>query len=134
MADREDARSVGLGPLKRAPAYAASTWGPYYNALNPPRQVHFMVQWKAVPKWYDRAAEIWRQRQLLRRTYEAVHGEVPDRWPAQHPGVVLGQYAACLRCQWIADGGVPVDGSFEKHWELVRLHESTDGKFRGDNV
>jgi hypothetical protein len=47
----------GLEWLTRAPWYAATTWGPYYEALNPPRRVHFIVNWKVVPKRMDHAAK-----------------------------------------------------------------------------
>jgi hypothetical protein len=57
----------GLEWPTRAPWYAATTWGPYYEALNPPRRVHFIVNWKVVPKRMDHAAKLWQQRQELRR-------------------------------------------------------------------
>ncbi len=62
-------------PLTRAPSYAATTWGPYYESLHPPRDVVFIVNWKVVPEWMDHAARLWQQRQALRRAYEVAH------WP-----------------------------------------------------
>jgi hypothetical protein len=41
----------GMVPLQRAPSDAATTWGPYYDALHPSGEVHMMIAWKSVPKW-----------------------------------------------------------------------------------
>jgi len=92
-------------PLTRAPSYAAITWGPYYEALHPLCRVHFIINWKGVPKRMDRAASLWQRRQELRRAYEAAHGSDPAMWPTQHPGVVLDGHAACLGCRWIHERG-----------------------------
>ena len=95
-------------PLTRAPSYASTTWGPYYEALYPPRRVHFIINWKVVPTRMEHAAGLWRTRQDLRRAYEAAHGSVPAQWPTQHPGIVLGANAACLGCNWFhARGPLP---------------------------
>ena len=67
----ERATSRESVPLTRAPSYASTTWGPYYEALHPPGLVHFIINWKVVPKWTDHAAELWRRRQELRRAYAA---------------------------------------------------------------
>jgi hypothetical protein len=92
-------------PLQRAPSYAATTWGPYYDVLHPSREVHMMIAWKVVPKWMDYAAGLWQRRQELRRAYEAAHGSDPATWPSQHPGVVLNGHAACLGCHWLYERG-----------------------------
>ena len=123
----------GLLPLTRAPWYAATTWGPYYEALNPPRRVHFMVNWKAVPKFIDHAVGLWHQRQELRRAYEVAHGNDPSVWPVQHPGIVLGANAACLGCNWFRVGGrYRADGVYEQHYVLAHKHETSNGEFRGE--
>ncbi|TMS54800.1 hypothetical protein [Mycobacterium sp. DBP42] len=103
-----------------APEYAASTWGPYYDVLYPQRQVHYMVQWRAVPNWIDHAVALWRQREELRRVYETEHGGAPERWPTRHPGVTLGDCAGCLGCQWIAT-------AWRDSAELARRHEVSNG-------
>jgi hypothetical protein len=125
-------RSVESVPLTRAPSYAANTWGPYYDALHPPCQVHFIVNWKVVPKWIDHAVRLWRQRAELRRAYEAAHGNDPALWPVQHPGAVLDSHAACLGCHWIHERGYyRDDGLFQHPVDLVRRHETSIGAFRG---
>ena len=124
----------GLEWLTRAPWYAATTWGPYYEALNPPRRVHFIVNWKVVPKRMDHAAKLWQQRQELLRVYEAAHGRDPGVWPAQHPGIVLGANAVCLGCNWFHAGGrYRVDGVYEHALQLAHHHETANGTFRGDD-
>jgi hypothetical protein len=119
-------------PLRRAPSDAATTWGPYYDALHPPGEVHVMIAWKVVPTWMDDAARLWRQRQALRRAYEAAHGSDPGMWPTQHPGVVLHGMAAGLGCHWLCERGYyRVDRVFQYPVDLARRHEATDGAFRG---
>ncbi len=119
-------------PLTRAPSYAASTWGPYYEALHPPGRVHWIVNWKVVPKWIDHAANLWHRRQELRRAYETVHGSDPAKWPVQHPGVLLGFHAACLGCNWFLERGYyGGDGVFQQPVDLARRHEASNGAFRG---
>jgi hypothetical protein len=39
---------IGRVPLRRAPSPAATTWGPYCDALHPPRRVHFIIDWQNV--------------------------------------------------------------------------------------
>lgn len=93
--------------LAAAPAYAVTTWGPYFNAMTgAPRRVHWYASWKNNQLGADRAAALWRQREALRVAYEQLHGDDLDRWPDAHPGVVLNgtdffAYSACLRCQWL---------------------------------
>jgi hypothetical protein len=125
-------RSSELVPLTRAPSYAVSTWGRYYEALHPPRQVHWIVDWKAVPKWIDHATSLWHLRQELRRAYAATHGTDPVTWPVQHPGVLLGSHAACLGCNWFFERGYyRGDGVFQQPVDLARRHETSGGAFRG---
>jgi hypothetical protein len=122
----------GMVPLRRAPSYAATTWGPYYHGLHPPGEVHWMIDWKVVPKWMDHAARLWQQRQTLRRAYEAAHGTDPGMWPTRHPGIVLGANAACLGCNWFHAGGrLRDDGVYEQHYKLASRHETSNGAFRG---
>ena len=121
-----------LVPLTRAPSYAATTWGPYYEALHPPCRTHFIINWKVVPKEMDRAASLWQRRQELRRANEADHGSDPAMWPTQHPGIVLGANAACLGCNWFHGGGrYRHDGVYEQHYKLADRHEASNGAFRG---
>lgn len=121
-----------LVPLTRAPAYPSTTWGPYYEALHPPSQVHWIINWKVVPGRMDHAAGLWRRRQELRCEYEATHGGDPALWPTQHPGITLGANAACLGCNWFHAGGrYRHDGVFEQHFVLARRHEASNGAFRG---
>lgn len=70
--DRND-----MVPLRRAPPHAATTWGPYYDALHPPGWAHFIVDWKVVPTLMESAERLWRHRQELRNAYEATHGTDP---------------------------------------------------------
>lgn len=93
----------GLVPVPRAPAYAATTWGPYYDTLNPPGMVHWMAVWRGAQGRMDEAARRWRQRQALRAEYEAAHGSDPSKWPTEHPGADVDGLAVCLGCQWIGD-------------------------------
>jgi hypothetical protein len=121
-----------LVPLKRAPSYAATTWGPYYEALHPPRRVHWIVNWKAVPTWIDQATNLWHRRQELRRAYEAAHGSDQAKWPVQHPGVLLNSRAACLGCNWFLERGYyGGDGVFQQPVDLARRHETSNGAFHG---
>jgi hypothetical protein len=47
----------------------------------------------------------WNQREELRDTYEAEHGEDPDEWSHRHPGIVIGhtprQEAAALSMEGV---------------------------------
>jgi hypothetical protein len=126
------ATTDGLVPLTRAPSYASTTWGPYYETLHPPCRVDFIVNWKVVPGLMDHAAGLWRRRQNLRRAYEAVHGCDPALWPTQHPGVVVEGHAACLGCHWMQERGYyRHDRVFQYPVDLARRHESSDGTFCG---
>jgi hypothetical protein len=119
-------------PSKRAPSYAAATWGPYYEALHPPFQSLHIVPWKVVPEWMDHATRLWQQRQALRRTSAAIHGTDPATWPTRHPGVVLDDCAACVGCHWMFERGYyRLDRVFQYPVDLARRHETSNGAFRG---
>lgn len=100
--------NVNSGPLKpstRWSAGASHSWGPYWDRMFQPRMVTGWIDWKRGSTGVNVARRFWDQREYLRRTYQAVHGDDPDLWPSQHPGVVLDavptiDHAACLRCQW----------------------------------
>jgi hypothetical protein len=88
-----------------APQWAASTWGPYFDAMFPPQEVSTWISWKMTSTGTNIASRLWDQREELRAEYEDVHGTDRARWPAQHPGVVLDAvpstaHGACLGCQW----------------------------------
>lgn len=122
----------GMVPVRRPPQEAASTWGPYYDALHPERTTHMMIAWKVVPKWMESAEKLWQQRQELRRAYEVTHGGDPAKWPNQHPGVVLHGIPACLRCHWLGESGYyRHDHVFQYPADIARRHEATNGEFGG---
>ena len=88
-----------------APQWAASTWGPYFDAMFPPQEVSKWISWKMTSTGTNIARRLWDQREQLRGEYEDVHGTDRARWPIQHPGVVLdavlsSAHGACLGCPW----------------------------------
>lgn len=117
--------SFNMGPIKpstRWSAGAQSTWGSYWDAMFPPRDIPAWIDWKRSTTGVNIARRYWNERETLRLAYESVHGTDPDAWPSRHPGVVLsdvpvGGYAACLGCQWFAGGGLP----------RARRHETSNG-------
>ena len=126
-----------LMPSTRASAGAEDTWGPYWNALFPPRLVTPWINWKRRSSGVNVARRLWDQREYLRRTYESVHGTDPAEWPSQHPGVVLDEvlwiaHAACLRCQWFDATGHSMQrpDDLQQALVLARRHETSDGAFR----
>jgi hypothetical protein len=89
-----------------APQWAASTWGPYFDAMFPPQEVSTWISWKMTSTGTNIARRPWDQREELRAEYDDVHGTDRALWPAQHPGVVpdavlSSAHGACLGCQWI---------------------------------
>ncbi len=110
---------------QRAPAWAVSSWAPYYAALYPPARVPMIVNWKVVPAWLARAEALWREREALARDYRARNGADPAGWPHRHPGVVLGgRYAACLGCRWIVRfGDHPVERGVVHPAVLAQRHQ-----------
>jgi len=129
-----------LKPSTR-PGDGANTWGPYWDALFPPRLVTEWINFKRLSSGANVARRLWDQREYLRRTYEAVHGNDPADWPSQHPGVVLDAvnfvaHAACLRCHWFDATGhsMKTPSELGKALALARRHETSDGTFRGDDT
>jgi hypothetical protein len=120
-----------------APAGAAKTWGPYFDAeFGPPHRVRSWIAWKISSSGVNIARRRWDQREELRQAYEAVHGTDRDRWPARHPGVVLDAVlwvaqAACLGCQWIDMPGIDMEGAAwrEAAVTAARRHEDSNGEF-----
>ena len=120
-----------------APASAAKTWGPYFDAeFGPPHRVRSWIAWKISSTGVNIARRRWDQREELRQAYEAVHGTDPDRWPARHPGVVLDAvlwvaHAACLGCQWIDKRGYSMrePDELDGARSLAHRHQVSSGVF-----
>lgn len=114
MALTEPPHEDSLVVMGSSPAYAATTWGPYFNAMTgAPRRTHWYARWRTTQHNSDRAVALWRQREALRASYEQFHGDDRGRWPDEHPGVVLDgvdalAYPACLRCHWLHAQAVDV--------------------------
>jgi hypothetical protein len=130
------------GPLKPStrPGGGANTWGPYWDALFPPRLVTSWINFKRLSTGVSVARRLWDQSEYLRRTYESVHGTDPAAWPSQHPGVVLDAvlwmaHPACMRCHWFDAHGhyMKTPGQLGKALVLARRHETSDGTFCGDD-
>lgn len=114
-----------VGPSSRFSAGAAHTWGPYWDAMFPPRQVTAFIDWKRGSSGVNIARRLWEQREYLRRVYESVFGTDPEAWPSRHPGVVLDAvpvvaHGACLGCQWFSASG-------QSALQRARAHEYADG-------
>lgn len=112
-------------PSTRFSAGAANTWGPYWDAMFPPREVTAWIDWKRGSSGVNIARRLWGQREYLRRVYESVFGADPEVWPSRHPGVVLDAvahtgHAACLGCQWFGASG-------QSALQTARRHEYSDG-------
>jgi hypothetical protein len=122
-----------------APASAAATWGPYFDAeFGPPHRVRAWIAWKISSTGVNIARRWWDQREELRAAYEAVHGTDPYQWPDRHPGIVIDAVEwvaqpACLGCQWIDATGVSMKepGWHEAAGAVARRHEMSNGEFRG---
>ena len=123
-----------------APASAAATWGPYFDAeFGPPHRVRAWIAWKISSTGVNIARRWWDQREELRQAYEAENGSDPDRWPTPHPGIVIDAvqwvaHAACLGCQWIDMPGTDMK---DPRWRedaaaVARRHKSSHGEFRGE--
>ncbi len=117
---------------------AEDTWGPYWDAMFPPRRVRAWINWKRMSTGVNIAKRLWDQREYLRRTYESVHGADPAEWPSQHPGVVLDAvlwvaHGACLGCHWFDPTGHSMRRTDDLQQALVlaRRHETSNGAFRG---
>jgi hypothetical protein len=114
-----------------APQWAASTWGPYFDAMFPPQEVSTWISWKMTSTGTNIARRLWHQREELRAEYEDVHGTDRARWPVQHPGVVLdavlsSAHGACLGCQWFDVRGHSM--SHPDWFERASLYGRTDTK------
>ncbi len=119
-----------LMPSTQFSAPYSTTWGPYWDVMFPPAMVTGWINWKRGSTGVNIARRFWDQREYLRRTYESVYGDDPEKWPSRHPGVVLDavpsiDHAACLGCQWFDSRG----GS--SSYERAKRHETSDGEFRG---
>jgi hypothetical protein len=121
---------------RSAPQWAASTWGPYFDAMFPPQEVSTWISWKMTSTGTNIARRLWDQREELRAEYEDVHGTDRALWPAQHPGVVLdavlsSAHAACLGCQWFDVVGHSMSHSdwFERASIWPHRHQVSNGVF-----
>jgi len=74
----------------------ATAWGPYFQALFPPRRVTPWINFKRMSTGVNIARRLWGQREGLRQEYEALHGTNQAHWPTEHPGIVLDAV------QWVA--------------------------------
>jgi hypothetical protein len=69
-----------------APASAAATWGPYFDAeFGPPHRVRAWIAWKISSTGVNIARRWWDQREELHAACEAVHGTDPCQWPDRPP-------------------------------------------------
>ena len=55
-----------------APHWAASRWGPYFDAMFPPQEVSTWISWKMTSTGTNIARRLWDQREELRAEYEDV--------------------------------------------------------------
>ncbi|ORB12998.1 hypothetical protein [Mycobacterium noviomagense] len=116
-----------------------TTWGPYFQALFPPRRVTAFIDFKRKTSGLNIARRLWDQREDMRREYEALHGTDHAQWPTQHPGVVLDAVPeiarpACLGCQWLHPRGVSMG---DVDWrvqaaEIALRHQDSNGAYIGD--
>jgi hypothetical protein len=147
--DQSDSQAAGVGSsatndsqrwLKDStqPGHAYDdTWGPYNRAFFPPRKVDAWVNYKRLSTGANVMRRYWNQREELRHTYEAEHGQDPGQWPHRHPGVVIDAvewlaHAACLGCQWIDTRGTDMrePGWREAVGEVAYRHQAADGEDR----
>lgn len=119
-----DPHSEQLKPSWRWSQGYSDTWGPYWEYLFPPGLLTPWLNWKLGSTGVNVAQKLWREREYLRRNFEAVFGDDPDVWPSSHPGVVLGmRHAACLRCRWLNGCG-----RFSA-LSVAHRHETSNGLF-----
>lgn len=93
------------------PSGYADAWGLYDEVLFRPRRVAPWIAFKQMRTGMNVAGRLWRERERLRREYEAIHGVDPERWPERHPDVVLQSthwiaHPACLGCSWLDRDGI----------------------------
>src|SRR5277367_710291 len=67
-------RQETLADSWRPPPGLATTWGPYFQALFPPRRVTPWINFKRMSTGMNIARRLWDQREGLRQEYEALHG------------------------------------------------------------
>jgi len=116
-----------LEPATRWSDYGRNTWGPYWDAMfGAGRMVTPWINWKRGSTGVNIVRKYWYQREYLRRAYESVYGSDPTKWPSQHPGVVLGDRPACLRCHYIGASSGRLSAL-----DLARSHETSGGEFGG---
>jgi hypothetical protein len=115
-----------LKPSTRWSDHGPNTWGPYWDAMFSPAMVTGWINWKRGSTGVNIARLYWYEREYLRLAYESVYGSDPANWPSQHPGVVLGDRAACLRCHYFGTWSGPLPAL-----DLARRHETSGGEFRG---
>lgn len=113
-----------LKPSTRWSDYGRGTWGPYWDAMFSPRMVTGWINWKRGSTGVNIARRYWYQREYLRLAYESVYGSDPVNWPSQHPGVVLGDRAACLRCHYF-----DLQGAALEALDSARRHETSGAEF-----
>lgn len=99
------------------------TWGPYWDQLFGPEMVTSWIDWKRGSTGVNIARNYWENREYLRRAYESVYGTDPEQWPAQHPGVVVGERPLCLRCHYFGAEKAPLDAL-----DRARRHENSGGE------
>lgn len=117
-----------LIPATRFSKYGLGTWGPYWDVIfgweeGTERLVAPITQWKLSSTAVNVARSYWNAREYRRLAYESVYGTDPEQWPAQHPGVVLGERPACLRCHYFGKRSAPLDAL-----DLARRHETSGGE------
>jgi hypothetical protein len=111
-----------------APQWAASTWGPYFDAMLPPHEAFTWISWEMTSTGTNIARRLWDQREEPRAEYEDVRGTDRALWPAQRPGVVLdavlsNAHGACLGCQWF-----DVQGHWIGHSAWFKKYEPLYGR------
>jgi hypothetical protein len=132
---REDVRPDGL---KMSPQLGRYLWGPYFNALFPPRLVTPWIHFKIGSSGMNVARRLWDQREDLRGEYEEFHGADRSSWPTRHPGVVLDTvkwiaHAACLGCYWFQKPGEYMkEGDWrDRALREAAIHQDSNGTYRG---
>jgi hypothetical protein len=118
----------------------ATTWGPYFESMFPPRPVTAWINFKRMGTGVNIARRLWDQREGLRQEYEALHGTNHAHWPTDHPGIVLDAvqwvaHPACLACHWFHHGVSMRDADWRSHAaELALRHENSDGAYIDDGL
>jgi len=117
------------------PRGLSTTWGPYFEAMFPPRPVTAWINFKRMSAGVNIARRLWDQREEMRDEYEAFHGTNHAQWPAQHPGIVLDAvqwvaHPACLACHWFHQGVAMQKADWQdRAAELALRHQASDGAY-----